>query len=465
MLKSTILSILALTVPMASAVEALEKPMTPAMEKAFKFGITSDNIKCHTIEIDTWIPDGKCLGLPGKLLNPGKITSTCRVFAYMGRDCTGNEIQIVTNVNGWCYKIDNYYSIKAFCAEVPDILFDQCLDIFKKDITWSSNPNILKIDPRGAAACRICVLLSSKFCSSETSQPLDIEYFLVDRYGYFIRVHDIMFRPAGSKAFMGDTVRLALQKMNPTDDDGDLPHMIHFKSNISSFTNSSLTPSPTKSVRSRRVQLDYTKPAMFFGPLGQSYGSEEEMSDNGDSESRSAEQTAPTIHQQVRKLSLEHADVTSSAVIHARIPPTVSSSIRRLLGEAADPVLPRDIISRISFASPTEYFPCLPITAALLSLSASSDPVAAKTFTCPIIEVKAPGGNFQETSYQVAIASAAMLQRLRLLDKDADDGGDYMPVRVLGPCPSGNTATYLGLDRLLRIVEEVKLWGKETSAD
>jgi hypothetical protein len=61
-------------------------------------------------------------------------------------------------------------------------------------------------------------------------------------------------------------------------------------------------------------------------------------------------------------------------------------------------------------------------------LSAFSDPVAAKTFTCAIIEVKAPGGNFQEVSYQVAITSAAMLQRVRLLDKDASDGDDYMPV-------------------------------------
>ncbi|KAF4630736.1 hypothetical protein G7Y89_g7402 [Cudoniella acicularis] len=363
-----------------------------------------------------------------------------------------------------------------------------------------------------------------------------------------------------------------------------------------STTSASRAPSPTKSVRSRRVQLDYTNPAIFFGPPGQSYGSEEEMSDNSDSESQSAEQTAPTINQQVRKLSLEHAGITSSAVIDASIPPTISALIRRLSEEATDPVLPRDIISRISSALPTESFrepraPEIPhsrttrqffrhvsklfnmarelyagsydeaawyplirmiligppgtnssnpfvkheeahtrvVCSDLLpqqngkpiptvkvdhllqfnpghrlisplykpvfqsqppsfSLSAFSDPVAAKTFTCAIIEVKAPGGNFQEASYQVAIASAAMLQRVRLLDKDASDGGDggdYMPVvgwvvhghfwtlhvsyreidgsiRVLGPYPSGNTATYLGLYRLLRIVEEVKLWGKET---
>lgn len=107
---------------------------------------------------------------------------------------------------------------------------------------------------------------------------------------------------------------------------------------------------------SRRVQLDYTSPAIFFGPPGQSYDLEEEMSDNSDSVSQSAKQTAPTIHQQVRKLSLEHADLTSSAVTDASIPPTISALIRRLLEEAADPVLPRDTISRISSTSPTKSF-------------------------------------------------------------------------------------------------------------
>jgi hypothetical protein len=58
------------------------------------------------------------------------------------------------------------------------------------------------------------------------------------------------------------------------------------------------------------------------------------MLDNSDSELQSAEQTAPTVYQQVRKLSLEHADVTSSAVIDTSIPLTVSALIRRLLEEA-----------------------------------------------------------------------------------------------------------------------------------
>jgi hypothetical protein len=54
------------------------------------------------------------------------------------------------------------------------------------------------------------------------------------------------------------------------------------------------------------------------------------------------------------------------------------------------------------------------------SLSAFNDPVAAKTFTCAIVEVKPPGGNFQEASYQIAIASAAVLERIRTLGGDAD---------------------------------------------
>jgi hypothetical protein len=80
------------------------------------------------------------------------------------------------------------------------------------------------------------------------------------------------------------------------------------------------------------------------------------MLDNSDSESQSAEQTAPTIHQQVGEMSLEHTDVTSNAVINASIPPKISALIRRLSEEATDPVLPRDIISRTSSTSPTKPF-------------------------------------------------------------------------------------------------------------
>lgn len=54
------------------------------------------------------------------------------------------------------------------------------------------------------------------------------------------------------------------------------------------------------------------------------------------------------------------------------------------------------------------------------SLSAFNDPVAAKTFTCAVVEVKLPGGNFQEASYQIAVASAAIIERIRTLGGNAN---------------------------------------------
>jgi hypothetical protein len=53
------------------------------------------------------------------------------------------------------------------------------------------------------------------------------------------------------------------------------------------------------------------------------------------------------------------------------------------------------------------------------SLSAFNDPVASKTFTCVVVEAKAPSGNFQEASYQIAIASAAILERVKRLDSNS----------------------------------------------
>lgn len=68
MLKSTIFSILAVAVPMASA-----------LEKAFKYAYTSDDhLYCYQMKLDTWIPDGECLDLLGFKLRPGQISSTCR---------------------------------------------------------------------------------------------------------------------------------------------------------------------------------------------------------------------------------------------------------------------------------------------------------------------------------------------------------------------------------------------------
>ncbi|KIM93219.1 hypothetical protein OIDMADRAFT_61858 [Oidiodendron maius Zn] len=359
-----------------------------------------------------------------------------------------------------------------------------------------------------------------------------------------------------------------------------------FTEPTSSGTSASRAPSPTKSVRNRRIQLDYTSPAIYFGPPKISHDSEEESSDN-DSGSGGAERAAPTLPQ-VQRLSLDNITPASHTDDQQGIPPAISALVRRLSEETADPALPSDIILQVSRISPTEsfrkplpdtrpsskslrrhlrhisrlfemarelyagsydesaWYPLIrdilihpphatsatpfvkheeahtrqvctellpqqkdgrvptvkvdhllqfnpshkqisPLYRAVFrsqppsfSLSAFNDPVAAKTFTCAVIEVKPPGGNFQEASYQIAIASAAVLERIRTLGGDADGPpvvgwivhghfwtlhvsyreGDGS-IRVLGPYPSGNTATYLGLYRLLRIIEEVKTWGRD----
>ena len=123
MLQSTVFSVLAMVMPLATAIKApqmpIEPPQTPihaSLEKAFKFGYTSDKLPCYQIEVDTWIPDGKCLTLPGKILRVGKWSPTCRVFIYMNRDCTGKEYQLWDHPGQSCFKTDKYYSMKAFCG-------------------------------------------------------------------------------------------------------------------------------------------------------------------------------------------------------------------------------------------------------------------------------------------------------------------------------------------------------------
>jgi hypothetical protein len=69
---------------------------------------------------------------------------------------------------------------------------------------------VLRIDHRNPTECRLCALLIFKLYSSETS--LEIEYILPSRYGYFIDVDDIMFRPVGSTSSNTNVVRLGLQK-------------------------------------------------------------------------------------------------------------------------------------------------------------------------------------------------------------------------------------------------------------
>jgi len=294
-----------------------------------------------------------------------------------------------------------------------------------------------------------------------------------------------------------------------------------------SATSASRATSPTKSVRSRRIQLSYTSPAIFFGPPSQTSDSEDEKSDTSESASQSTE---PIVSHHIARLSLGKVDLTSSISVDTSIPLEICSLIKRLSEEAANPVLSPDIISRIEKISPTEAFPetkaddtppetsrklfrhistlfgmardlyagsydeaaWYPLIRMVLigppstssqpfvkheeahtrlvcsdllpqqngkpiptvkvdhmlqfnpghrnigplqkpvfqsqppsfSLSAFSDPVASKTFTCAVVEAKAPGGSFQEASYQIAVALAAILERVKLLDGKNGQVGD-----------------------------------------
>jgi hypothetical protein len=290
----------------------------------------------------------------------------------------------------------------------------------------------------------------------------------------------------------------------------------------------SRTPSPTKSIRSRRILLDYTKPSVYFGPPMSPDGSE--------SDSDSSENGLDTdIQAEIGRLS----HLEDSPDVH--IPPHISAITRRFSEEAAAPCLPDEIVKQLRKLSPVEdfanirtsqnprlslepsellrhvsslfriagqlyatsldesaWYPLVrevligpdssentnafikqeeahlrvlcsellpthnakPISSVKVdhvlqfnpanrrvnklyrslftsqppsfSLSAFNDPVAEKTFTCAIVEVKAPGGNFQEATYQVAVASAVILERLRLLDRQVGecsrDGDLDMPV-------------------------------------
>lgn len=116
-----------------------------------------------------------------------------------------------------------------------------------------------------------------------------------------------------------------------------------------------------------------------------------------------------------------------------------------------------------------------------ITLSAFNDPLDAKTMVAGIIEVKPPAGDMAEGVYQFSIAGAATLARLHGLAREYVAKGRHMPVvgwvvhghswflytayceedssvRVLGPYPSGNTATILGVLRLLRVMDRAREW-------
>jgi hypothetical protein len=142
-----------------------------------------------------------------------------------------------------------------------------------------------------------------------------------------------------------------VERLSSVDPASALPS---FTEPTSSGTSASRAPSPTKSIRNRRIQLDYTSPEVYFGPPKNVQDSEEGSSDSS-SGSESAERTPPTL-QQIQQLSLEHTIAAPNTDSQYGIPPAISALVKRLSEEAADPVLPPDIISRISSMSPTESF-------------------------------------------------------------------------------------------------------------
>lgn len=61
----------------------------------------------------------------------------------------------------------------------------------------------------------------------------------------------------------------------------------------------------------------------------------------------------------------------------------------------------------------------------------SDEPLTPRTFTCAIVVVKAPSNTLDEANYQFAITSAAILEKLSLMDFDSGyvpETQDYMPV-------------------------------------
>lgn len=100
----------------------------------------------------------------------------------------------------------------TFDTQSADVLCQQCSTALEKDLTYSQHDDdVLHIDPRAPSGCRLCALLTSKFCDPKASLPLRVEYFLLPRYGFFFRNDDLMFRPVGSKLWANGIVRLGLQ--------------------------------------------------------------------------------------------------------------------------------------------------------------------------------------------------------------------------------------------------------------
>ncbi|KAL2064515.1 hypothetical protein VTL71DRAFT_3652 [Oculimacula yallundae] len=126
---------------------------------------------------------------------------------------------------------------------VPDVLCEQCLVIFQGDYKSSLlTPNTLHIDRETATACRLCALLIFKFGHLNPARVLDIEYFLFRRSGYYASVCDVIFPLADSPVFNNSSIiRLALHKISPTNEDGNMTYMVHPKPNLSSSDDSHIS--------------------------------------------------------------------------------------------------------------------------------------------------------------------------------------------------------------------------------
>jgi hypothetical protein len=81
-------------------------------------------------------------------------------------------------------------------------------------MTWSEySLNVINVQPNNPSKCRLCALLISRFLEDARSiEAFRVEYVLRCREGYFMGVHDILFRRVGSTSWETNIVRLALQE-------------------------------------------------------------------------------------------------------------------------------------------------------------------------------------------------------------------------------------------------------------
>ena len=94
---------------------------------------------------------------------------------------------------------------------VPDSLCAQCLASL--DVLDYHEAGVLQLGlSQGSHGCRLCALLLARFRATATASVFEIEYRMIPRYGYFIRVFDIVFCPVGAKDWRTNVVRLGIQK-------------------------------------------------------------------------------------------------------------------------------------------------------------------------------------------------------------------------------------------------------------